>query len=122
MSTVTVSPRDLEAVFFDIGGTLVGPNVALLGTWLRAAGIDCVDDRVSLVEPFARRAHALRRQSVLGTPAIRGLYLEEVIRHVWGDRPGDPSGRKRVRFRLDGTGIHPLDTIPLDSARFQRQR
>jgi len=90
MSTVTVSPRDLEAVFFDIGGTLVGPNVALLGTWLRAAGIDCVDDRVSLVEPFARRAHALRRQSVLGTPAIRGLYLEEVIRHVWGDRPGDP--------------------------------
>ena len=39
-----------------------------------------------------------------------------------GDRPGDPSGRKRVRFRLDGTGIHPLDTIPLDSARFQRQR
>ena len=39
-----------------------------------------------------------------------------------GDRPGDPSGRKRVRFRLDGTGVHPLDTIPLDSARFQRQR
>ena len=39
-----------------------------------------------------------------------------------GDRPGDPSGRKRVRFRLEGTRIHALDTIPLDSARFQRQR
>ena len=65
MTAVTVSPRDLEAVFFDIGGTLVGPNLALLGTWLRAAGIDCADDRVTLVEPFARRAHAIRRQAVV---------------------------------------------------------
>ena len=89
MTTPTVSPQDLEAVFFDIGGTLVGPNLALLGTWLRTAGIDCDDERVSQVEPFARRAHAIRRQAVLGTPAIRGLYLEELIRHVWGDRPGD---------------------------------
>ena len=38
------------------------------------------------------------------------------------DRPGDPSARKRVRFRLEGTQIHALDTIPIDSARFQRQR
>jgi HAD superfamily hydrolase (TIGR01509 family) len=91
MTTVTVSPRDLEAVFFDIGGTLVGPNLALLGTWLRAAGIACDDERVSLVEPFARRAHAIRREAVVGTPGIRGLYLEELIRHVWGDRPGDPA-------------------------------
>lgn len=91
MTTVTVSPRDLQAVFFDIGGTLVGPNLALLGTWLRGAGIECDDQRVALVEPFARRAHAIRRESVVGTPAIRGLYVEEVIRHVWGDQPGDPA-------------------------------
>jgi hypothetical protein len=39
-----------------------------------------------------------------------------------GDEPGAPSARKRVRFRLEGTRIHALDTIPLDSARFQRQR
>ena len=91
MTTVTVSPRDLEAVFFDIGGTLVGPNLSLLGTWLRGAGIECDDDRVARVEPFARRAHAIRRESVVGTPAIRGLYVEELIRHVWGDQPGDPA-------------------------------
>jgi hypothetical protein len=39
-----------------------------------------------------------------------------------GDIPGDPSGRKRVRFRLEGGRIHALDTIPLDSARFQRPK
>lgn len=89
MTTVTVSPRDLEAVFFDIGGTLVGPNLALLGGWLRAAGISCDDDRVAVVEPHARRAQARRRESVVGTPAIRGLYLEELIRHVQGDVPGN---------------------------------
>jgi hypothetical protein len=38
------------------------------------------------------------------------------------DASGSPSGRKRVRFRLEGTRIHALDTIPLDSARFQRRR
>jgi hypothetical protein len=37
-----------------------------------------------------------------------------------GDQPGEPSGRKRVRFRLEGTSIHALDTIPLQSARLQR--
>jgi LppP/LprE lipoprotein len=39
-----------------------------------------------------------------------------------GDPAGAPSGRKRVRFRLEGTRIHALDTIPLDGARFQRRR
>ena len=39
-----------------------------------------------------------------------------------GDTSGAPSGRKKVRFRLEGTRIHALDTIPLDSARFQRRR
>ena len=39
-----------------------------------------------------------------------------------GDASGAPSSRKRVRFRLEGTLIHALDTIPLDSARFQRRR
>src|SRR5690349_19426178 len=39
-----------------------------------------------------------------------------------GDPAGKPSDRKKVRFRLEGTSIHALDTIPLDSARFQRQR
>ena len=39
-----------------------------------------------------------------------------------GDKPGAPSARKRVRFRLEGTSIHALDTIPLDGARFQRRR
>jgi hypothetical protein len=39
-----------------------------------------------------------------------------------GDPAGKPGGVKKVRFRLEGTRIHALDTIPLDSARFQRQR
>lgn len=39
-----------------------------------------------------------------------------------GDSPGSPSQKKRVRFRLEGTAIHALDTIPLDSARFQRSK
>jgi hypothetical protein len=39
-----------------------------------------------------------------------------------GDPAGEPSERKKVRFRLEGTGIHALDTIPPDSARFQRRR
>jgi hypothetical protein len=38
-----------------------------------------------------------------------------------GDPPGDPSDRKRVRFRLEGGVLSPLDTIPLDAARFQRR-
>jgi hypothetical protein len=39
-----------------------------------------------------------------------------------GDPAGAPSRRKRVRFRLEGERIHALDTIPLDSTRFQRRR
>jgi LppP/LprE lipoprotein len=39
-----------------------------------------------------------------------------------GDPAGAPSSRKKVRFRLEGTRIHALDTIPLDNARFQRRR
>jgi HAD superfamily hydrolase (TIGR01509 family) len=105
MVAPTFSPRDLRAVFFDIGGTLVGPNLALLGTWLRAAGIDCDDDRVGQVEPYARRAHAVRREAVLGTPAIRGLYLEELIRHVWADQPGDPALLRSAVDRILATAL-----------------
>jgi HAD superfamily hydrolase (TIGR01509 family) len=105
MSTVTVSPRDLEAVFFDIGGTLVGPNLTLLGTWLRAAGVECDDNRVALIEPFARRAHARRREAVVGTPAIRGLYLEELIRHVRSDRPEDPALVQSAVDRILATAL-----------------
>jgi HAD superfamily hydrolase (TIGR01509 family) len=105
MSTVTVSPRDLEAVFFDIGGTLVGPNLTLLGTWLRAAGVECDDNRVALIEPFARRAHARRREAVVGTPAIRGLYLEELIRHVRSDRPDDPALVQSAVDRILATAL-----------------
>ena len=39
-----------------------------------------------------------------------------------GDTAGAPSGRKRVRFRLEGEQLKPLDTIPLDSVRFQRRK
>jgi HAD superfamily hydrolase (TIGR01509 family) len=105
MSTVTVSPRDLEAVFFDIGGTLVGPNLTLLGTWLRAAGVECDDNRVALIEPFARRAHAKRREAVVGTPGIRGLYLEELIRHVRSDRPDDPALVQSAVDRILATAL-----------------
>ena len=37
------------------------------------------------------------------------------------DRAGDPSARKRVRFRLEGGVLTPMDTVPLDSARFLRR-
>jgi hypothetical protein len=36
-----------------------------------------------------------------------------------GDPAGEPSGRKRVRFRIEGQAIHALDTIPLQTARLQ---
>ena len=36
--------------------------------------------------------------------------------------PGEPSDRKRVRFKLEGGVLTPQDTIPLDGARFQRRR
>ena len=39
-----------------------------------------------------------------------------------GDTFGAPSGRKRVRFRLTGGQLVPLDTIPADSVRFQRRK
>ena len=77
-----------EAVFFDIGGTLVGPNLTLLGAWLRTAGIDCDDERVSLVEPFARRAHALRREAVVGPRHPRPLPGGSDSPHL-----GRPAGR-----------------------------
>jgi hypothetical protein len=38
-----------------------------------------------------------------------------------GDRAGDPSGRKRVRFKLQNDALTPIDPIPFDSARFQRR-
>jgi hypothetical protein len=38
-----------------------------------------------------------------------------------GDTAGAPSARKRVRFKLEGGQVQPLDTIPPDSARFQRR-
>jgi len=44
-----------------------------------------------------------------------GVYLP-------GDRAGDPSERKRVRFKLEGEVLTPLDAIPLESARFQRRK
>ena len=39
-----------------------------------------------------------------------------------GDKPGDPSGTKKVRFRLDGTSFTALDTVPAAEERFQRSR
>jgi hypothetical protein len=37
-----------------------------------------------------------------------------------GDRAGEPSGTKRVRFRLDGNALTALDTVPPGEQRFQR--
>jgi len=37
-----------------------------------------------------------------------------------GDKAGSPSGTKRVRFRLDGTSMTALDTVPAADERFQR--
>jgi hypothetical protein len=40
-------------------------------------------------------------------------------------KPGEtlkPSGRKRVRFKLEGTVLTPLDTIPTQTERFQRRK
>lgn len=44
--------------------------------------------------------------------------------HVYkdGDKAGEPSGKKRVRFRLDGTSFTALDTVPTADERFQRSR
>jgi HAD superfamily hydrolase (TIGR01509 family) len=91
MATVPPLPRNLEAVFFDIGGTLIGPNLALLGSWLRAAGVDCDDAQIAEHEPYARRAQAEKRQTVLGTPRLRGLLVEELLKRLWADQPDDPA-------------------------------
>jgi len=37
-----------------------------------------------------------------------------------GDKAGQPSGTKRVRFRLDGGTMTALDTVPDADSRFQR--
>jgi HAD superfamily hydrolase (TIGR01509 family) len=84
-------PRDLRAVFFDIGGTLIGPNLSLLGRWLRAAGLDCDDERLATIEPYARKAQADKRHTMIGTPRLRGLLVEEVVRRLWADQPEDPA-------------------------------
>jgi hypothetical protein len=57
------------------------------------------------------------------TVAKRGKVTVTLSYGVYkpGDTAGAPSARKRVRFRLEGERIHALDTIPLDSARFQRR-
>jgi hypothetical protein len=39
-----------------------------------------------------------------------------------GDKAGEPSGKKRVRFRLDGSSFTALDTVPAAEERFQRSR
>jgi HAD superfamily hydrolase (TIGR01509 family) len=98
MPPVTSLPHDLAAVFFDIGGTLVGPNLELLGAWLRQAGVDCDDDHVARIEPFARRAQAERRHAFLGTPRLRGLYVEELLTRLWAEEGGDPA---RVAAAVD---------------------
>lgn len=84
-------PQHLDAVFFDIGGTLIGPNLQLLGAWLRAAGVDVTDAQIAEHEPYARRAQAEKRQSVLGTPRLRGLLVEELLTRLWADQPDDPA-------------------------------
>jgi HAD superfamily hydrolase (TIGR01509 family) len=91
MATVPPLPRNLDAVFFDIGGTLIGPNLALLGTWLRAAGVACDDAQIAAHEPYARRAQAEKRHTVLGTPRLRGLLVEELLKRLWADQPDDPA-------------------------------
>jgi hypothetical protein len=55
------------------------------------------------------------RQGKVTVTLSYGVYKQ-------GDPAGDPSGRKRVRFRLQDGVLTPLDTIPLDYARFQRRR
>jgi HAD superfamily hydrolase (TIGR01509 family) len=99
MPPVPPVPPRLAAAFFDIGGTLVGPNLTLLGAWLRQAGVDCDDDHVARVEPFARRAQAERRPSVVGTPRLRGLYVEELITRIWND--GAAADPARVAAAVD---------------------
>ena len=37
-----------------------------------------------------------------------------------GDKAGEPSGTKKVRFRLDGGAFTALDTVPSADERFQR--
>src|SRR5215208_6163683 len=91
MATVPPIPRNLAAVFFDIGSTLIGPNLALLGSWLRAAGVDCDDAQIAAHEPYARRAQAEKRHTVLGTPRLRGLLVEELLQRLWADQPDDPA-------------------------------
>jgi hypothetical protein len=78
--------------FFFLKDSYLGKDALSPSTYLRVSGKDGAKTTVTL---------------------SYGVY-------ALGDPPGEPSGRKRVRFRLEGQAIHALDTIPLQSARFQR--
>jgi hypothetical protein len=79
------------------------------------------------------RAFFFNRKTYLGTDSIAPSTRLRVAKqgkvtvmlsygtYAQGDPPGDPSGRKRVRFRLEGGTLTPLDTIPPDFVRFIRR-
>jgi hypothetical protein len=56
----------------------------------------------------------VRKRAKTAVMLVYGVYAV-------GDRPGVPSGRKKVSFRLDGPALRPLDPIPVAAVRFQRR-
>jgi hypothetical protein len=80
------------------------------------------------------RAFFFLKETFLGNDSLGPSSLLKVSRqrktsvtlsygvYATGDTAGQPSGRKRVRFQLEGGGIRALDPIPLDAARFQRRQ
>ena len=63
------------------------------------------------------------RRTKLTVAKTGKLTVTLLLRRLRAGRHGraTPSGRKRVRFRSRARRSTPLDTIPLDSARFQRR-
>jgi len=68
----------------------------------------------------ARANSSILRVSSKGT-GKRQVALSYGV-YAPGDPPGEPSERKRVRFKLEGELLQPVDTIPLDNLRLQRRR
>ena len=101
--------------------------------WRTIATAALVDSRSAFVGPFGF-AFFFMKDTFLGNDALSPSTKLTVARtgkvtvtlsygvYESGDPAGQPSARKKVRFRLEGTRIHALDTIPLDSARFQQRR
>jgi HAD superfamily hydrolase (TIGR01509 family) len=67
--------------------------------------VTSTDAQIAEHEPYARRAHAEKRHTMLGTPRLRGLLVEELLMRLWADQPEDPARLKTTVDRVLANAI-----------------